>query len=60
MYEQEVIQLVRSETAYMGSIDGNRPRVRPMKPFIDQEGRIWLFSRYDSHKVAQIEEIKRF
>ena len=59
MYEQEVIQLVRSETAYMGSIDGNRPRVRPMKPFIDQEGRIWLFSRYDSHNVAQIEENPR-
>lgn len=59
MYEQEVIQIVRTNTAFMGSVDGNRPRVRPMKPFIDREGRIWLFSRYDSHKVAQIEENPR-
>lgn len=55
MYEQEVISLVRSQTAFMGTVDGNRPRVRPMKPFIDRQGHIWLFSRYDSHKVSQIQ-----
>lgn len=54
MYETEVIHLIKSEVAFMGTIDGSRPRVRPMKPYIDQEGKIWLFSRYDAKKVAEM------
>jgi uncharacterized pyridoxamine 5'-phosphate oxidase family protein len=54
MYEKEVIDLIKSEVAFMGTIDENRPRVRPMKPYIDHEGHIWLFSRYDSKKVANL------
>ena len=54
MYESEVINLIKSEIAFMGTIDDNRPRVRPMKPYIDNEGHIWLFSRYDSKKVADL------
>lgn len=54
MYETEVINLVRSKVGFMGTIDENRPRVRPMKPYIDRDGRIWLFSRYDSKKVSEL------
>jgi len=59
MYEQEVLHLLKSELAFMGTIDENRPRVRPMKPYIDQEGHIWLFSRFDSKKVAELESNPR-
>ncbi|KYZ77818.1 hypothetical protein AXX12_17300 [Anaerosporomusa subterranea] len=59
MYEAEVINLVRSKVGFMGTIDENRPRVRPMKPYIDREGRIWLFSRYDTKKVAEMQQNPR-
>ena len=59
MYEQDVIQLIKSETAFLGSYDGSRPRVRPMKPYIDSEGRIWLFSRFDTRKVAELAQYPR-
>ncbi|MDR3565873.1 MAG: pyridoxamine 5'-phosphate oxidase family protein [Negativicutes bacterium] len=55
MYEQEVLHLVKSELAFMGTVDDNRPKVRPMKPYIDREGHIWLFSRFDSKKVSEME-----
>lgn len=53
MYEQEVLGLLKTETAFLGSADGNQPRVRPMKPWIDPEGHVWLFSRFDTKKVAE-------
>ena len=59
MYEQEVLQMIRSNLAFMGTVDGDRPRVRPMKPYIDREGHIWLFSRFDSKKVAELENNPR-
>ena len=38
MYEQEVIQLLKSETAYLGNMDDNQhPRVRPMRAYVDKE-----------------------
>ncbi len=54
MFEQEVLDLLKTETAYMGNIDGNRPRVRPMKTYVDREGHIWLFSPFDTRKVAEL------
>ena len=40
MYEQEVLSLLKTETAFLASIDGAQPRVRPMKPWVDPEGHI--------------------
>lgn len=54
MYETEVIEMIKNEVAFMGTVSDNRPHVRPMKPFIDQDGHIWLFSRYDSKKVSEL------
>ena len=54
MYEQEVLDLIRTETAFLGNIDGNRPRVRPMKPYVDRQGHIWLFSPYETSKVTEL------
>lgn len=59
MYEQEVLHLVKTELAFMGTVDGTRPRVRPMRPYVDKEGHIWLFSRHDSKKVAEMESNPR-
>lgn len=59
MYESEVISLIKVKTGFLGTVDENRPRVRPMKPYIDREGRIWLFSRYDTRKVAELQQNPR-
>ncbi|MDR3589701.1 MAG: pyridoxamine 5'-phosphate oxidase family protein [Negativicutes bacterium] len=54
MYEQDVIQLVRDNPAFLGTVDENRPRVRPMKPYIDEKGQIWLVTAAHSKKIAEI------
>ena len=59
MYEQEVLDLLRTETAFMGSIDGAQPRVRPMKPYVDREGHIWLFSPFKTSKVNELKQNPR-
>ena len=59
MYEQEVLDLLKSEVAFMGTVDDFRPRVRPMKPYVDRDGHIWLFSRFDSKKVAELSQNPR-
>lgn len=59
MYEQEVINLLKNETAYLGTMDGTQPRVRPMKPYVDRDGRIWLFSPYDTRKVSELKNNPR-
>jgi general stress protein 26 len=59
MFEQEVLDLVRTETAFLGNIDGDQPRVRPMKPYVDREGHIWLFSPYATHKVDELKKNPR-
>src|SRR5665647_1107138 len=59
MYEQEVLDLLKTETAFMGNIDGNQPRVRPMKPYVDREGHIWLFSPYETRKVVELKNNPR-
>ena len=59
MYETEVIHLIQSKVGFMGTVDDNRPRVRPMKPYVDREGHIWLFSRYDTKKVTEMQHNPR-
>ncbi len=59
MYEQDVLNLLKTETAYMGNIDGNQPRVRPMKAYVDREGHIWLFSPFDTRKVNELKNNPR-
>jgi len=59
MYEKEVLNLLKTETVFLGNIDGNQPRVRPMKPYVDREGHIWLFSPYDTRKVVELKNNPR-
>jgi len=54
LYEQEVIKLVKINPAYMGTVDGNRPRVRPMSPYIDESGHIWLITKVGSKKIDEL------
>ena len=59
MHEQEVLHLLKTETAFLANIDGNLPRVRPMKPYVDKEGHIWLFSPFDTRKVFELKNNPR-
>lgn len=59
MYEQEVLNLLKNETVFLGNIDGNQPKVRPMKPYVDREGHIWLFSPYETRKVVELKNNPR-
>lgn len=54
MFEQEALALLRGKVAFMANYDGNRPRVRPMKPFVDEANRIWLFSHLETRKVVEL------
>lgn len=54
MFEQEALALLRSKVAFMANFDGKRPRVRPMKPFVDEKNRIWLFSHLETKKVSEL------
>ena len=59
MYEQEVLNLLKTETVFLGSLDGNQPRVRPMKLYVDKEGHIWLFSPFETRKVVEMKNNPR-
>lgn len=55
MYEEQVIDIIKNETAFMASVDGNLPRIRPMRVYVDETGHLWLFSHYNSKKVTEFE-----
>jgi uncharacterized pyridoxamine 5'-phosphate oxidase family protein len=59
MFEQEVLDLLKTKTAFMGNIDGNQPRVRPMQPYVDRDGHIWLFSPFETRKVIELKNNPR-
>ena len=54
MFELEALALLRSKVAFMANYDGSRPRVRPMKPFVDEQNQIWLFSHLETRKVGEL------
>lgn len=54
MYEQEILDIVRTKKGFLATVDGQQPRVRPMKPYVCEHGRIWLFSRLITKKVDEI------
>lgn len=54
MYRQEVMEIIKNKVAFLGTVDGAYPRVRPMKPHLCQHGRIWLVSHLLSKKVEEI------
>ncbi|MDU2063480.1 MAG: pyridoxamine 5'-phosphate oxidase family protein [Sporomusaceae bacterium] len=59
MYEQQVIDLVKSEIAFVGTVEDNRPHVRPMYPYIDKDGHIWLFNSCETRQFSEIEKNPR-
>ena len=59
MYEQEVLNLIRTEVAFLGNIDGERPHVRPMRLYADREGHIWMFSPFETSKVKELKNNPR-
>ena len=54
MFEQDVINLVKNNTAYVATVDGVIPRIRPMTPYVDDAGGIWFASNKSSKKVHEI------
>ena len=54
MFEQDVINLVKNNTAYVATVDGVIPRIRPMTPYVDDDGGIWFASNKSAKKVHEI------
>jgi len=59
MYRHEVMNLIKSNIAFLGTVDGEQPRVRPMKPFLCEHGHIWLFSHLLAKKVDELHDNDR-
>ena len=55
MFDERILKILREKVFYMGTTCDNIPRVRPMRPFVDDEGNIWLISHKDTEKTREIE-----
>ena len=55
MFDERILTILREKVFYMGTTCDNVPRVRPMRPFVDDEGNIWLISHKDTEKTREIE-----
>ena len=56
MEEKEVIDILKNRVIFMGTVEGNTPHVRPMKPYIDSENNIWVISHAETRKIKEIED----
>jgi len=59
LYKAEVINLIKTKLAFLGTVDKNRPHVRPMKTHICPHGRIWLVSHLLSKQLEELEHNDR-
>jgi len=59
MDQWETFNIVKNRVFFMGTVEGNRPHVRPMRPYIDEANNIWLISHADTHKIKEIEANNR-
>ena len=59
MDQREVFDIMKNRFVFMGTVEGNTPHVRPMKPYIDDANNIWLISHVDTKKIKEIEANNR-
>ena len=55
MDQREIVDIMKNRFVFMGTVEENRPHVRPMKPYIDDENNIWLMSHVDTKKIKELE-----
>jgi len=59
MNQREIFEIMKNKFIFMGTVEGDRPHVRPMKPYIDDENNIWLISHVETKKIKEIEANNR-
>jgi len=59
MDQWEIFSIMKNRVVFMGTVEGNRPHVRPMRPYIDEANNIWLISHVDTQKIKEIEANNR-
>ncbi len=55
MLDSAIISVLKNQVCFLGTVHENVPRVRPMRPFVSEEGAVWLVSYKDTEKTREIE-----
>ena len=55
MLNDAIISILKKQVCFLGTSHDNVPRVRPMRPFVSEEGTVWLISYTDTEKTREIE-----
>ncbi len=55
MFDPEIVEILKNNVFFLGTAQENVPRVRPMRPFVDETGNIWLISYKNTEKTKEIE-----
>lgn len=55
MLDSKIIAILKKHILFLGTSHENVPKVRPMRPFVDEAGDIWLISYKDTEKTKEIE-----
>ena len=55
MLNDAIISILKTQVCFLGTVHKNVPRVRPMRPFVSEEGTVWLVSYKDTEKTREIE-----
>ncbi|MBP1763610.1 MAG: Pyridoxamine 5-phosphate oxidase like [Firmicutes bacterium] len=54
MFDPEIVEILKNNVFFLGTAQENVPRVRPMRPFVDETGNIWLISYKNTEKTKEI------
>jgi len=55
MFSPQITAILKKQLFFLGTTCEGTPRVRPMRPFVDSEGNIWLISYKGTEKNKEIE-----
>ncbi len=55
MFSPQITAILKKQLFFLGTTCEGTPRVRPMRPFVDAEGSIWLISYKGTEKNKEIE-----
>ena len=54
MLDSAMISILKTQVCFLGTSHDNVPRVRPMRPFVSEEGTVWLIR----HSSASVEMLR--
>lgn len=55
MFSPQITAILNRQLFFLGTTSEDTPRVRPMRPFLDDNGNIWLVSYKGTEKNKEIE-----